>query len=154
MASVDQERNRRLRDVMEREGTGPSIWRERDCITLIRSVIREFSGREPAFGLPAWAEGLTEEQVIRRAPREHGSARRCWLDMIGAEPLLSPVARRSAPSPGMIGLTPVKDFELDRAGTPTRGPMIGVVGPDCALWVRTHQGLCRAYPVADLWEVR
>ena len=153
MAAVDPERNRRLRDVMEREGTGPSIWRERDCITLIQAVIRELSGQEPVFGLPAWAEGLSEQKAIRRAAREHGTLRQCWLDLLAAEPLLIPVSAGGASAPGRIGLTPVKAFTLDRSTAPTRGPLIGVVGPDCALWIRTHQGLCRAHPAAAFWEV-
>ena len=63
--------NQRVRDVLEREGLGPSRWRERDCITLARAMIRELSGSKPAFDLPGWAEGLTEREAIRRAPRAH-----------------------------------------------------------------------------------
>lgn len=153
-AVVDaQERNRLLREVMEREGLGPSVWREKDCITLVRSVIRELSGSEPVFDLPEWAEGLDEQATIRHAPREHGTLRQGWLKMLENEPLLRHVVEHPRPVPGRIGLTPVKDIELDGATKPLGGPLIGVVGPDCALWVRMHEGLRRAHPVADLWEV-
>ncbi len=145
--------NQRLRDAMEREGLGPSVWRRRDCITLVRSVIRELSGQEPTFDLPAWAQGLEEQEVIRRAPRHHGTLRRGWLQQLGKEPLLRPLPRRTLPAPGMIALTTVKGFEVAPGATPARGPLLGVIGPDCALWVRTHEGLRRAHPVAGLWEI-
>ena len=67
---------------MEREGLGASVWRERDCISLVRAVIREMSGSEPVFALPDWTDGLDEQEAILRAPREHGSLRAvligCW----------------------------------------------------------------------------
>ena len=147
------ERNLRLREVLEREGLGPSVWRERDCITLVRAVIRELSGREPTFDLPAWADGLEEQEAILRAPREHGTLRRCWLAMLSAEPLLRRAGKSELLAPGMIGLTPAKGFALDLAPKPIHGPLLGVIGPDCALWVRTHDGLRRAHPVTDMWEV-
>ena len=146
--------NSRLRDVMEREGLGPSVWRKRDCITLVRAVIRELSGQEPTVGWPAWAEGLDEQEAIRRAPREHGTLRRAFLDHLRKEPLLSELPKGTLPRPGMIGLTTVRSFQVDRSSTPAGGPLLGVIGPDCALWVRTHAGLRRAHPVAMLWEIR
>lgn len=69
---------RRLREAMDREGLGPSKWRKRDCVTLVRAVIRELSGSEPVFDLPAWADGMSEQEAIRRAPREHGTLRKGW----------------------------------------------------------------------------
>ncbi len=145
--------NLRLREVLEREGLGPSVWRERDCITLVRAVIRELSGREPTFDLPAWADGLTEQEAIRRAPRKHGSVRNCWLQMFKKEPLLKPLKRGTLPAPGMIALTLVRGLEINHGPAPIHGPLVGVVGPDCALWTRTHEGLARAHPISDLWEV-
>lgn len=147
------ERDLRLRNVMEREGLGPSKWRERDCITFVRAVIRELSGQEPTFNLPAWTETLGEQEVILRAPREHGAIRRGWLELLNAEPLLRRVNKGELPRPGMIGLTPAKGFGVDQVVAPARGPLIGVVGPDCAFWTRMHDGLKRAYPIVDYWEV-
>ena len=66
-------RARQVRAVLEREGIGPSVWGERDCITLVRSMIRELSGHEPTFDRPAWAEEMTEREAILYAPREYGS---------------------------------------------------------------------------------
>ena len=149
MASLSQ----RVRDVLEREGLEPSRWRERDCITLARAMIRELSRSKPAFDLPGWAEGLTEREAIRRAPREHGSVRNCWLQMFKKEPLLKRLKRGTIPSPGMIALTPARGFEINHTPARIRGPLVGVIGPDCALWTKTHQGLARAHPIADLWEV-
>ena len=147
------ERDLRLRAVLEREGLGPSVWRKRDCITLVRAVIRELSGSEPALDLPGWAEGLGEQEAIRRAPREHGSLRNCWLGMLRNEPLLRRLSKATLPSPGMIALTPVRGFEINHAPAAIRGPLLGVIGPDCALWTRTHEGLARVHPAADMWEV-
>lgn len=149
----NHERDLRLRKVMEREGLGPSAWREHDCITLVRAVIRELSGQEPAFDLPGWADGLGEQEAILRAPREHGTLRKGWIELLDGEPLLRRVGKPALPKPGMVGLTRVKGLGIDRAPTPGRGPLVGVIGPDCALWVRTHDGLRRAYPAAYLWEV-
>lgn len=154
MRSQTQERNRRLRAVMEGEGLGPSKWRQRDCITLIRAIVRELSGQEPTFDLPDKGRGLTEEEVFLRAPREYGSLHKAWVALLEGEPLLKRASRKTLGSPGMIGLTPVRGFGMEGAAIPTRGPLIGVIGPDCALWVRTHHGLSRAWPVAQLWEVR
>ena len=61
-------RTRQVRVVLEREGIGPSVWGSRDCITLVRALIRELSGREPLFDRPIWAEGMTEREAILRAP--------------------------------------------------------------------------------------
>ena len=152
--SESHERDLRLRSVMEREGLGPSLWRERDCITLVRAIIRELSGREPIFELPAWADGLTEEETIRRAPREHGMLRQGWIELLDGEPRLRRVSKATLPASGMIALTSVRGLAVDRAEAPVRGPLLGVIGPDCALWVRSHEGLSRAWPVADRWEVR
>ena len=71
--------------------------------------------------------------------------------MIEAEPLLRKVKRGTTPSPGMVGLTTV-EYHIDATAT-AKGPLLGVFGPDCALWVRTHKGLRRAWPVLDKWEV-
>ena len=153
--------------------------RERDCITLVRAIIRELSGREPIFELPAWADGLTEEETIRRAPREgrrssscppgpslteeetirrapreHGTLRQGWIELLDGEPRLRRVSKATLPASGMIALTSVRGLAVDRAEAPVRGPLLGVIGPDCALWVRSHEGLSRAWPVADRWEVR
>ncbi len=131
--SESHEHDLRLRSVMEREGLGPSLWRERDCITLVRAVIRELSGREPIFELPAWADGLTEEETIRRAPREHGTLRQGWIELLDGEPRLRRVSKATLPASGMIALTSVRGLAVDRAEAPVRGPLLGVIGPDCAL---------------------
>lgn len=148
---TDYERNLKIRDILNDEGTGSSVWGVRDCITLVRAAIRALSGQEPSFRLPDWADGLGEQQVIERAPGEHGSVRKGWLHVIDAEPLLRKVKRGTAPSPGMIGLTTV-EYHIDATST-AKGPLLGVFGPDGALWVRTHKGLRRAWPVLDKWEV-
>ena len=149
----NHERRLRLRKAMEREGLGASVWRERDCISLVRAVIREMSGSEPVFALPDWTDGLDEQEAILRAPREHGSLRAVLIGMLEAEPLLKRVESRALPAPGMIGLTPAKGFHVERCEDSAHGPFLGVVGPDCALWLRTHDGLRRAHPIAELWEV-
>ena len=152
-AMSDHERKLRLRAVLEREGLGPSIWRKRDCITLVRAVIRELSGQESVFDLPPWAKGMNEQEAIRRAPREHGSVRNCWLEMFKKEPLLRRVKRGTLPSPGMIALTPVRGLEINHAPVAIRGPLVGVIGPGCALWTKIHEGLARVHPISDMWEV-
>ena len=159
--SIDShERDLRLQAAIESEGLGPSVWRERDCITLAQAVIRALSpvcqggrGRAPVFGLPAWIEGLTEQETILRMQREHGSMRKGWIELLDAEPLLRRVETGRLPAPGMIALTPARGFGIDRESAAARGPLLGVIGPDCALWVRTHEGLRRAHPAAALWEV-
>ena len=153
MKSKTQERNRRLRAVLEREGLGASKWRQRDCITLVRAVIRELSDQEPTFDLPSKAKGLSEKEVILRAPREYGSLRKAWVALMEGEPLLSRLPKGTLPRPGMIGLTPVRGFEME-GGTWSRGPLLGVIAPTCQLLVRTPQGLASASPVAEMWEVR
>ena len=149
----NHERRLRLRRAMEREGLGPSVWGERDCISLVRAVIREMSGSEPVLALPGWTDGLDEQEAILRAPREHGSLRAVLIGMLEAEPLLKRVEKRVLPAPGMIGLTPAKGFHVERCEDPAHGPFLGVVGPDCALWLRTHDRLRRAHPIAELWEI-
>lgn len=152
--SDSHERALRLREVLEREGLGPSRWRERDCITLVRAVIRELSGSEPDFDLPEWATGLSEAETIRRASQHYGTLRRGWVQLLDAEPLLRRVAPGSQSEPGAIALTPARGISLDGVPTSIRGPLIGVIGPECAFWIRTSEGLRRARPVAELWEVR
>ncbi len=135
------ERNLRLRAAMEREGLGPSVWRERDCVSFIRAAVGELSGREPSFALPAWTAGLGETEAVLRAPREHGSLRACWLAMLAGEPLLRRLPAGFLPAPGMIAMSAAS------------APLIGVIGADCALWTRSRSGLRRAGPIAALWEV-
>ena len=153
LRSNTHERNLRLRDVLEREGIGPSKWRQRDCITLVRAVIRELSGQEPKFTLPAWAEDLSEKETLRQAPRHYGTLRQGWIDLLEGEPLLHRLPEGVLPSPGMIALTPVRDFEVEGAAS-VRGPWVGVIAPTCELLVRTPNGLASAWPIADLWEIR
>ena len=143
-----EERNRLVRDVLEREGAGPSVWGERDCITLIQSVIRELSGQEPILGLPDWMNGMKEDEAIKAATKQCGTLRAAWFRLLRSEPLLRPT---KACCPGSIALTTVRTF-VDRAVV-IHGPLAGVIGPDCALWVRTPDGLRRAHPVTALWEI-
>ncbi len=146
-----RERARRVRDALESEGLGPSAWRERDCVTLLRAVVRALSGREPSLALPAWTDGLGEREAILRAPREHGSLRDGWAAVLDAEPLLRRVPRGCLPRPGMIALAAVV---LGPGGERLAGASPGVIGPGCECWVRTPRGIERAHPVTDLWEVR
>ena len=136
----------RLLDIMDREGRGPSRWRERDCVTFVRAVIRELSGREPHFDLPAWAAGLSAGETIVRAFDEYGSIRAGWRILLDQEPLLTRVS--GTPKPGMIALSQEIGFAADRCYA-----LLGVIGTDCALWVRTHEGLKREPVSADKWEV-
>ena len=118
-------RARQVRAVLEREGIGPSVWGERDCITLVRSMIRELSGSEPLFDRPAWAESMTDHEAILQAPREHGSLSNCLALLLDYDSLLK---RKDGPlEPGMI--------VLDARG------WLGVVGPDYEIWRRTATGL-------------
>ena len=118
-------RARQVRAVLEREGIGPSVWGERDCITLVRSMIRELSGREPTFDRPIWADGLTEREAILHAPREYGSLGACLTALLDADPLLC--ACTGPLEPGMI--------VLDAKG------WLAVVGPDYEIWRRTATSL-------------
>ena len=110
-------------------------------MTLVRAVIRELSGREPVFDLPAWADGLGEHETILRAFEEYGSLREGWRLLLDQEPLLRRFA--GTPKPGLIALSQKIEFAV-----------VGVIGTDCALWVRTHEGLKREPVSADIWEVR
>ena len=128
-----------VRAVLEREGIGPSVWGERDCITLVRSMIRELSGGEPVFDRPAWAEGMTEREAILHAPRECGSLFKCLADLLDSDPLLK---RRDHPlGPGNVLLL--------NAGWPA------IVGQDYEIWMRTTTGLSRVLgkPVI-VWEIQ
>ena len=137
----------RLLEIMDQEGRGPSEWRERDCVTLVRAVIRELSGREPVFDLPAWASGLSHRETVLRAFGEYGSIRTGWRLLLDQEPLL----RRFSGTlqPGLIALTQEIEFAAGLSGA-----LLGVIGTDCALWVRTYEGLKREPVSADIWEVR
>ncbi len=146
-------RKLRLREILEREGLGPSRWGERDCLTLARAAIGELSGVETSLALPAWAAGLSERQAILRAPRVHGSLRAAWLALLAAEPLLRRLPAGTPRRPGMLALTPAKGFTVGGLAPVEPGPMLGVIGPECALWVRAREGLRRADPAAELWEV-
>ena len=118
-----------VRAVLEREGIGPSVWGERDCITLVRSMIRELSvGREPLFDRPAWSEGMTEREAILQAPRECGSLWSCLAALLDADPSLHSRTSREL-EPGLI--------VLDARG------WLGVVGSDYQIWRRTATGLER-----------
>ena len=131
-------RARQVRTVLEREGIGPSVWCGRDCITLVRALIRELSGCEPVFDRPPWAEGMTEREAILHAPRECGSLGACLTALLDADPLLC--ARTGPLEPGMI--------VLDAKGR------LAVVGPDYEIWARTATGLVRvASPPALGWEI-
>ena len=131
-------RARQVRAVLEREGIGPSVWGERDCITLARALIRELSGCEPAFDRPPWAEGMTEREAILHAPRECGSLGACLTSMLDADPLL---CTRTGPlEPGMI--------VLDAKGR------LAVVGPDYEIWRRTATSLERVVePPVHAWVI-
>ena len=121
-------RARQVRAVLEREGIGPSVWGERDCITLVRSMIRELSGSEPVFDRPAWSKGMTEREAILQAPRECGSLWSCLAALLDADPSLHARTDREL-APGMIVLS-------------ARG-WLGVVGSDYQIWRRTATGLER-----------
>lgn len=138
-------RARQVRAVLEREGIGPSVWGERDCITLVRSMIRELSGGEPTFDRPKWAEERTERDAILHAPREYGSVMKCWAELLDADPLLK---RSDGPlKPGMVIVL--------------QSGWLAVVGQDYEIWVRTTTGLSRvssggdhgASFVALVWEI-
>ena len=132
-------RARQVRAVLEREGVGPSVWCKRDCITLVRSMIRELSiGREPLFDRPAWANGMTERDAILHAPRECGSLAACLTALLDADPSLC--GRTGPLEPGMIVLN-------------ARG-WLGVVGSDYQIWRRTATGLERIVePPVRAWTI-
>ena len=131
-------RARQVRAVLEREGIGPSVWCERDCITLVRALIRKLSGHEPLFDRPIWADGLTEREAILQAPREYGSLGACLTALLDADPLLC--ARTGPLEPGMI--------VLDGRG------WLGVVGSDYEIWRRTATGLERVVePPVHAWDI-
>ena len=131
-------RARQVQAVLEREGIGPSVWGERDCITLVRSMIRELSGGEPTFDRPKWTAGMTERETILRAPREYGSLIEGWTGLLDADPLLK---RSDAPlKPGMVMVL--------------QSGWLGVLGQDYEIWARADGGLVRvASPPALVWEI-
>ena len=124
--------------MLEREGIGPSVWGERDCITLVRSMIRELSGGEPTFDRPKWSEGKTERDVILHAPRVYGSLIEGWACLLDADPLLK---RTDGPiRPG--------DVLLLKSG------WLAVLGQDYEIWLRTAAGLTRASSESEVaWEI-
>ena len=120
-------REQTIRQVLEREGVGPSTWGSRDCITLVRAFIRELSGREPVFDRPNWAIDMTEREAILEAPIESGTLAACLTTLLDSDPML----RRATLllKPGMI--------VLDGRG------WLGVVGPEYEIWRRIATGLER-----------
>ena len=135
---VSMTRARQVRAVLEREGIGPSVWGERDCITLVRSMIRELSGRDPLFDRPTWAEGMTEREAILQAPRECGSLFNCLADLLDSDPLL----KRS------VGFVKPGDVVLLKSG------WLATLGQDYEVWMRTATGLSRVSgDIALAWEI-
>ena len=131
-------RSRQVRTVLEREGIGPSVWCERDCITLVRALIRALSGGEPTFDRPKWTAGMTEREAILHAPHEGKSLFKCLSGLLDSDPLLK---RKDGPlEPGNVLLL--------GAG------WLAVVGQDYEIWVRTASGLSRVpgKPVI-VWEI-
>ena len=131
----------------------------RDCFTLLRETIKALSGQEPGALLPEWAHDLTEIETKRRAPKVYGTLRKGWIEVLDNEPLLKRAVNypldthgSALPECGMIGMTGIK-AHID-PGDPVRGPLVGVIGPDCGLWVRTNRGIRKAWSISELWEVR
>ena len=129
-----------VRAVLEREGIGPSVWGGRDCITLVRSLIRELSGHEPVFDRPAWAEDMTEREAILHAPREQGSLFNCLSLLLDHDPLLK--RKFLIPlKPGYVVLL--------------KSGWLAIVGQDYEIWARSTTGLARVSgDVALAWEIQ
>ena len=124
--------------MLEREGVGPSTWGSRDCITLVRELIRKLSGREPVFDRPKWAIDMTERQAILEAPIASGTLAACLTTMLDSDPSLCRTTL--LPKPGMI--------VLDAKG------WLGVVGSDYEIWRRTKDGLERVVnPPVRAWAI-
>ena len=132
-------RARQVRAVLEREGIGSSVWGERDCITLVRSMIRELSGGEPTFDRPSWTADMTEREAILNAPRECGSLFNCLADLLDSDPLLK--RRVDFVKPG--------DVVLLQSG------WLATLGQDYEIWMRTATGLSRVSgDIALAWEIQ
>ena len=138
-----------IRDVLEREGTGPSQWAVRDCISLIRSTIAAH-GIEPTFGLPEeLGLCIDEAHAVEESKRVFGSLREGWLTTI--ERCAELHEHEGDPRPGMIGLTAAV-YRLDGLA-PTWSPGLAVYGPDLKPVCRTPSGLAVAHPIERVWRV-
>ena len=140
---------RSVRDAIEAEGHGPSVWRKRDCISIVRAVIAAH-GVEPSFRLPAVLNRVKGEAgAIRKAVKTWGSLRDGWLHAIGDEPALVPYDGPLLP--GLIGLT-ADEYALDGVYR-GEGAAVVVYGPELIPLARTPSGLSVAHPVERLWKV-
>ena len=139
----------RIRAAIEIEGSGPSEWAVRDCISLIRSVI-EAQGVQPSFGLPEeMGICIDEADAVVQSKRVFGSLKAGWLAALNREPAL--IEWDGEPDVGMIGLT-ADDYTLD-GQPPTLKPALAVFGPELLPLSRTPTGLAVAHPIVKVWRV-
>ena len=140
----------RVREAIEAEGLGPSLWKKRDCISFVRAVISAH-GAGSSFALPEQLRLVRSEAgAARKAIKVFGSLRQGWEWAIANEPLLVPW--EGDPLPGMIGLT-ADEYLLDGIYR-GEGAALCAYGPDLLPYARTPSGIMVADPISKVWRVR
>ena len=138
-----------ITQVIETQGIGETVWKEKDCVTFIRAAIKAH-GIEPQFSLPQGYENIdTELDAIKKTIKQFGSMRIGWFDAIAREPALQEWEKE--PRVGMIGMTK-EHYTLNNIEG-TYGPILAVYGADLKPWARTPTGIAVANPIAHIWRI-
>ena len=135
--------------VIDTQGAGESVWREKDCVTFIREVIKAH-GVEPKFSLPQGFKDVNSEmEAVRKTIKKFGSMEAGWLDAINREPALKEWTE--TPATGMICITDENYVINNEKGS--YGPILAVYGADLLPWARTQLGVGVVYPIKKVWNV-
>ena len=152
MASLTRrQRNLVVRDVLEREGVGTSIWGERDCVTLILELVVAFSDTRPVDPrLPS--ESI--KQFLVRQKQLHSTIRKAWVHNLNQISSLK-VFTFSKIQPGMIALTKNK-FDCPRGVPVYPGPVVTIIDSGYRAWARMTEGIAEVHPISpsDIWGIK
>ena len=153
MATVTRVRlSQAVREVLEREGLGESVWRENDCISMVRGIIRSLSGQDNEFGMEAW-ECEDYEDCCKTAVNRYGTLEKGYFKLLKDESRLTR-CQKNQKSIGNVGLSRVligKCAEQDPGGFI---PVFCVIGPGYHAYTRAMSGIRPVpFPYA-VWSVR
>ena len=138
-----------ITNAIETQGVGDTIWRERDCVTFIRAIIKAH-GVEPKFSLPQGYEHVESElEAIKETVKRFGSMEAGWIDAIMREPALMEWDKE--PRTGMLFLSETEFTFNGQKGE--HGPVIGVFGADLKPWARTPNGIAIVHPIKSIWRI-
>ena len=146
MAAIEKPRlSSVVRDVLEKQGLGVTVWHERDCISMVRALIHALTGNPSEFGAEAWA-CKSHEDCLQTADALYGGLEGGYLKMLNDEPSL----HRNLEGQQSIGDVGLSKVPVERGRL---GPVLCIVGPGYRAWTRFSSGIRVVPSPYCLWSV-